>query len=54
MFLSGTMAAVAFGTLIPGMVLGAAILYFTKTKALLDRKHEHEMTIIDKEQVEHE
>ncbi|XP_045159313.2 uncharacterized protein LOC123524856 [Mercenaria mercenaria] len=47
---AGSMAAVAFGTLIPGMVLGAAILYFTKTKKLVDRQHEHEMKIVENEQ----
>jgi hypothetical protein len=42
------MAAVAFGALIPGMVLGAAILYFSKTRKLI--QNEHEMKIIHNEQ----
>ncbi|XP_060604863.1 uncharacterized protein LOC132757564, partial [Ruditapes philippinarum] len=45
---SGSMAAVAFGALIPGMVLGAAILYFSKTRKLI--QNEHEMKIIHNEQ----
>lgn len=51
----GSMAAVAFGSLIPGMVLGAAILYFSKTKKLVERQKDHEMkTIIHHEQQDEE
>lgn len=44
---AGAMVAVAFGAFIPGLVIGAAILYFTKTKKMVDRQHEHEMNIIE-------
>ncbi|KAL4236320.1 hypothetical protein ACF0H5_004707 [Mactra antiquata] len=46
----GTMAAVGFGMLVPGLLLGAALLYFIKTKPLIDRKYEREMSLINREQ----
>ena len=52
MFVSGSMAGVAIGTLLAGMVIGAALLYFLRTKQLQERQTLYEMSVVNPAHVE--